>query len=131
MGARGLLALLSAAFLAACQAAPDSKAASGKSGKSAPKEGGVFDAFKPATVVVPEGTTLHLVLETSLSSATNRQGDLVVAKLADDAKVDDKVVLPEGTELKGPVTAAGPSGPLKGPPRLPFASHIFFLHSTT
>ena len=121
MRARNVLALFSVAFLAGCQVASDSKTASGESGKSAPNEGSrLFAAFKPATVVVPEGTTLHLVLETSLSSETNKRGDLVVAKLADDAKVGDKVVLAEGTELRGRVTAAVPSGRVKGLARLAF-----------
>jgi hypothetical protein len=71
-------------------------------------------------VIIPEGTTLHLIMETALSSASNKQGDLVVAKLADDVKVGDKVVLTGGTELKGQVTAAVPSGRVKGEARLAF-----------
>jgi hypothetical protein len=69
-------------------------------------------------VVVPEGTTLHLILETAVSSATNRQGDSVVARVADDARVGEKVVVPAGTEVRGQVVAALPSGRVKGLARL-------------
>ena len=119
MRAKGLLSLLSALLLAGCQAASNSPTPNAKSGKSAAKAG-LLDAFKTQPVVVPEGTTLHLVLETTLSSNTNRQGDAVLAKLADDVRVGDKVVLPGGTELRGHVTAAVPSGRVKGLARLAF-----------
>jgi type IV secretory pathway VirB10-like protein len=75
----------------------------------------------PAKVTVPEGTTLPLVLETTVSSATSREGDLVTAKLADDVRVGEKVVAPAGSEVKGRVTASVRSGKVKGRARLAFA----------
>jgi len=110
--------------LVGCQAgSKDStdKAASGKAASpAAEKSGGVFSFVKPDPVVLPEGTRLPLVLETSLSSKTSHKGDLVVAKLGSDVKVGEKVVLPEGTEMRGRVTAAAPSGKVKGLARLAF-----------
>lgn len=120
MRAKCLLTFFAATLLAACQQQSDSTAASGKAAKSSGEGGGILKAFKPEPVVIPEGTTLHLVLETALSSASNTQGDLVVAKLADDVKVGGKVVLAQGTEVKGHVTAAVPSGRVKGLARLAF-----------
>jgi hypothetical protein len=111
--------------LVGCQAgskdATDSKVASGKSASpAAEKGGGVLSFIRPDPVVLPEGTRLPLALETSLSSKTSHKGDLVVAKLREDVRVGEKVVLPEGTEVRGRVTAAAPSGKVKGLARLAF-----------
>jgi hypothetical protein len=109
------LILLSAGLLAGCQASGDSTTAS--EGK---RSGGLLSVLKPALITVPEGTTLPLVLETGISSATSRSGDLVVARLAEDIKVGDKVVVPSGSEIRGRVTAAVPSGRTKTRARLAF-----------
>ncbi len=120
MRAKYILAFVAATVLAACQQQSDSTTATGRAAKPPGEGGGILRAFKPEPVVIPEGTTLHLLVQTTLSSASNTPGDLVVAKLADDIKVGDKVVLAEGTEIKGHVTAAVPSGRVKGLARLAF-----------
>ena len=105
-------------------AQPPAKAASKKTAATtaSPNGGGLVEKLFPsAKVTVPEGTALPLVLETSVSSATNREGDAVVAKLADDVRVGEKVVAPAGSEVKGRVTAAMRSGKVKGRARLVFA----------
>jgi len=76
---------------------------------------------------VPAGVTLPLVLETAMSSATSRSGDRVVARLAEDVRVGDKVVLPAGSELRGRVTAAVPSGRVKTRARLAFVFETLVL----
>jgi hypothetical protein len=63
---------------------------------------------------------LPLVLETAISSATSRSGDLVVARLAEEIKIGDKVVVPSGSEVRGRVTTAVPSGRTKTRARLAF-----------
>ncbi len=110
-----ILILLSAGLLAGCQALGDSTNAS--EGK---RSGGLLSVLKPALITVPEGTTFPLVLETGISSATSRSGDLVVARLAEDIKVGEKVVVPSGSEIRGRVTAAVPSGRTKTRARLAF-----------
>jgi len=72
----------------------------------------------PQPIVVPAGAELKLELVSSLSSATSHQGDLVVARLASPVKLGERVVLAEGTEVRGHVTAAVPSGRVKGRARL-------------
>jgi hypothetical protein len=119
MKAKCLLTLFAATLLAACQPQTET-AKSGKAVKAPGEEGGILKAFKSEPVVIPEGTTLHLVMETALSSANSTPGDLVVAKLADDVKVGDKIVLAGGTEVKGHVTTAVPSGRVKGLAHLAF-----------
>lgn len=69
---------------------------------------------------VPKGATLPLVLEKRISSATSRSGDLVRARLAEDVKVGEKVVVPAGTRVRGLVITAVPSGRVKGLARLAF-----------
>ena len=107
--------LLTAALLAGCQASSNSKSAN--EGK---RSEGVLSVLRPDPITVPEGATLPLVLETAISSATSRSGDLVVARLAEDVRVGEKVVVPAGSEVRGRVTAAVPSGRVKTRARLAF-----------
>jgi hypothetical protein len=118
--------------LTACHGGP---APSGSSGgtvakesaapRAAPTGGGggssLLNAFRPAPLILPEGTPLPLVLRTALASDTSHEGDLVVATLASDVKIGEKTVLPAESELRGKVTAAVPAGHLKGAARLAFA----------
>jgi hypothetical protein len=96
--------LLTAVLLAGCQASGNSTSAN--EGK---QSGGIWSVLRPDPITVPEGTTFPLVLETGMSSAASRAGDLVVARLAEDIKVGEKVVVPSGSEIRGRVTggAAG------------------------
>jgi len=110
-----ILVLFSAVLLTGCQSS--SASTSANEGK---RSGRVLRVLRPDPVTVPEGATLPLVLETAISSATSRSGDLVVARLAADVRVGEKVVVPAGTEVRGLVTAAVPSGRVKGLARLAF-----------
>jgi len=110
-----ILILLSAGLLAGCQASGDSTIAN--DGK---RSGGILSVLRPDPITVPEGATLLLVLETAMSSETSRSGDRVVARLAEDVRVGEKVVVPAGSEVRGRVTAAAPSGHVKGLARLAF-----------
>jgi hypothetical protein len=112
---KAILVLSSAVLLAGCEVAGDS--ASAKEGKPS---GGILSVLRPNPITVPEGATLPLVLETAISSATSRSGDLVVARLAEDVRVGEKVVVPAGSEVRGLVTAAVPSGRVKTRARLAF-----------
>jgi hypothetical protein len=107
--------LLTAVLLAGCQASSDStKANDGK------RPGGILSVLRPSPITIPEGATFPLVLDTAISSATSRSGDLVVARLAEDIKVGEKVVVPSGSEVRGRVTTAVPSGRTKTRARLAF-----------
>jgi hypothetical protein len=118
------MAVVSAAvLLAGCKAGSDTTPRANES----KEPGGLLSALRPAPVVVPEGATLSLVLETSMSSETSRAGDRVVAKLADGVRVGEKVVVPAGSEVRGRVTAAVPSGRVKTRARLAFAFDTLVL----
>jgi hypothetical protein len=137
--------LLAAAALAACQTSPpqqratDDSAATEAPAASAPRDAKApaaesqatrsaeasrpAPAPRPQPVVIPEGTTLSLALESTVSSATNRSGDVVVARLTEPVRVGEKVLFPEGSRVSGRVTAAVPSGRVKGRARLAFTFH--------
>ncbi len=112
---RSLTTLVAAAALAGCQAAPDGAKADGSKPEGKSK---IVSLFRAEPIIIPEGTVLPLVLQTSLSSKGNNRGDLVVAKLAAAVKLGEKVVLPAGTEVRGEVRAAAPSGHVKTRARL-------------
>lgn len=75
---------------------------------------------RPLPIVLPEGTTLRLTLANSISTATARSGDAVLATLGEELSVGGKVVAPAGSEVRGRVTTAIRSGKTKGRARLAF-----------
>jgi hypothetical protein len=115
-----VLVLSTAAALSACQAGSDSTSAADTSANEPKRVGESLSFLQPKPIAIPSGATLPLVLETALSSETSRPGDVVVARLADDVRVGEKVVVPTGSELRGRVTAAVPSGRVKTRARLAF-----------
>jgi hypothetical protein len=111
------LSLIAAVALsAAChtprESSPETDAGNGAVGKP--------EAVEPA-LTIPEGSTLPVALETSLSSAANKAGDTVLGTLVSDVTSDGRVLAPAGSELRGRVTAAVSSGRVKGRARLAFA----------
>lgn len=126
------LTVIPAAMLAACQPAGNAPAASpapadgAARSASGPRAAGGPPATSapaptPRPVVIPEGTTLHLTLENSLSSATSSSGDAVLAKLTEHVSVGGKVVVAAGSEVRGRVTTSIRSGKTKGRARLAFS----------
>jgi hypothetical protein len=109
------LVLLAAGFLAGCQASGDSPKA-----KEGDRPAGTRSIVRREPITIPEGTTFPLVLETALSSATSHSEDIVVARLAEDIRVGEKVLVPSGSEIRGRVAAATPSGRVKTRARLAF-----------
>jgi hypothetical protein len=120
------LTLLAAAALAAACQAPSRDAAS--TGDAAGGSAASRPAARPASVLIPEGTRLPVVLETSLSSDGNNAGDTVVGKLSSDVTVEGRTLAAAGSELRGRVTAAVGSGRVKGRARLAFAFDTLEVH---
>jgi len=73
-------------------------------------------AFQPLTI--PEGTTLAVRLDESLSSARNRSGDRFDATLTRSIPLEGGQTIPPGARVAGRVVAARPAGHLKTPPEL-------------
>jgi hypothetical protein len=63
---------------------------------------------------IPSGTKISVKLGEDVGSATSHVGDLITATLADPVTVDGVQVLPAGSTVRGEVTAAEPSGKVKG-----------------
>jgi hypothetical protein len=72
----------------------------------------------PRPRVLPAGTHLPIVLETTLSTKANQPEDGVVASLAEDVVVDGDVVLPAQAEVRGHVVVSQRSGRVKGRARM-------------
>jgi hypothetical protein len=71
-------------------------------------------AAKFREFTVPDGTPLTFTMETSVSSETSRAGDEIEGRLTKAVRVDDVEVMPEGSVLRGTVTAAQSAGKVKG-----------------
>lgn len=69
---------------------------------------------------LPAGTRLQVRLDQSLGSARSSVGEKFRVTLDQPVVLGDRVVLPQGTELRGHVTNAVPSGRLKRPAHLSF-----------
>jgi hypothetical protein len=62
---------------------------------------------------IPEGSVVHARLVTPLSSATSRQGQDVEAILSQPLMDGDRLILPQGSRLKGTVKQAQPARRMK------------------
>ena len=69
--------------------------------------------LQAASHTLPVGTVLPVTFETTVSSATSRPEEKVLARLRQEVRVGG-AVLPAGSELRGHVIAARPSGRVKG-----------------
>ncbi len=64
--------------------------------------------------MVPAGTPLHVRLDESLGTKTDRAGERFYASLTTPVVVDGRVLIPAGTRFIGHLTQSKPSGHLKG-----------------
>ena len=75
-------------------------------------------AEKPAStgekILVPTGTRIGVTLENGISTATAKPGDSVYFRTSFPITIDNKVVVPVGTYLRGEVTESKRPGHVKG-----------------
>jgi hypothetical protein len=69
---------------------------------------------------VPEGTDLHVRLDTDVSSASSKVEDPIAGTLTQALVVDGTTVAPIGSKVKGDITAVEPAGKAKGRASLAF-----------
>jgi hypothetical protein len=67
--------------------------------------GAVGCAPEQDTVEVPEGTTMTLALETTVRSDMSRDGDLIVARIAEPVVVAGRTVIDKGASVYGSLSA--------------------------
>jgi len=67
-----------------------------------------------ATVVVPAGTRIGVTLENGISTATAKPGDSVYFRTSFPVTIDNKVIIPVGSYLRGEITETKRPGRVKG-----------------
>jgi hypothetical protein len=75
----------------------------------------------PPTIKIQDATTVHLALNESLSSATNKVDDPVTLDVTEDVKVGDVVAIPKGSKAVGHVVEVEPHHSLGRAGKLNFA----------
>jgi hypothetical protein len=73
--------------------------------------------------ILHAGTTLHLVVNSKISSQTAEVGDKVPLLLDQQIKVGDTVIIPKGTPVDAILTVADPAGKRNAPGDLVFEVH--------
>ena len=68
----------------------------------------------PAPLVLPAGTTLPVILATSISSYKNKAGDEFAGNLAAPVVVNGEVAVPKGAKITGTIVDAKKQGKFKG-----------------
>src|SRR5262245_27499091 len=68
----------------------------------------------PKAVTIPAGTSLSIVLSSSLDSGKNKAGDTFTGNLSEPVTVGGKTVLEQGAKVEGTVVAAEGSGRVSG-----------------
>jgi hypothetical protein len=75
---------------------------------------GLAPIAKAAERTLPVGAVIPVTFETTVSSATSRPEDKVLARVRQDVHAGGAVVIPAGSELRGHVISARRSGKVKG-----------------
>jgi hypothetical protein len=99
---------------AVCAQAPEGP----QTNPPAPATTPVATAPRPAgngqTILVPTGTHIGVILESGISTATAKPGDSVYFRTSFPITIDNKVVVPVGSYLRGEVLEAKRPGRVKG-----------------
>ena len=80
--------------------------------------------------MLPENTTIHVRLNHAVASDENRPGDHFTATVSEPIVLDNKTVIPEGSEVEGLVVDAQRSGRLRGRARLNLALESVDVNGT-
>jgi hypothetical protein len=105
--------------------------ARGEAAEAAKREPGFLDRLldRPVVVEVPGGTVLAVRLLDGVSSQASRPGDSVRARVEQDVRLDGRVAIPAGAELRGTVADAHPVRRIGGRARLAVRFHDLRLPS--
>jgi len=80
-------------------------------------------------VVVPAGTVIPVTLTTRISTKNAKDGDGVYGKTAFPITVDNNIVIPEGSNVKGKITEIRRPGRVKGKAELTLSFQTLVLPS--
>lgn len=98
--------------------ANDANAPTGGQPATQPPSQGPFSAAKapepPKPLVVPEGTSLPIILGQTINSRVNNAGEEFAGTVASDIVVDGEVAIPKGANVSGVITRSKKQGTFKG-----------------
>jgi hypothetical protein len=82
-----------------------------------------------ATAMLQSGTPIHMKLETGLSTAANKVGDVFTGRVTADVKNGSAVVIPVGSQITGHVSRSVEQRRYKGRPTLEISPEEVILPS--
>src|SRR5260370_13116926 len=106
-----LLLMAVFAVIVGCGKSPSGVSSNGDNSTTAPSSGGGLFSH---SVTVPEGTSIVVRLDQTISSKTSHSGDTFTATVAQPVSIGDKVAIPEGSTASGTVVTAKARGRFKG-----------------
>jgi hypothetical protein len=89
------------------------------------------EGVKPKATIVPKGTVIPIELTRALSTKNIKEGDNVYARTSFPITVDNKIVIPVGTNVKGVIKDAQRAGRVKGKASLTLSFQTLILPSGT
>src|SRR4051794_32594368 len=87
------------------------------------------DAKIMPPLIVPAGTTIPVALVNSITTKTAKDGDGVYARTTFPVTVNNKIVIPVGTSIKGKITEVNRAGRVKGKADLTISFQMMILPS--
>ena len=95
-----------------------------------PKNLQVSDTAKlKAPLVVPKGTIIPIALINTVSTKTAKDGDTVYARTTFPITVNNEIVIPVGTHVRGKITEAVRPGRVKGKGELSLSFQVLVMPS--
>jgi hypothetical protein len=112
----GILLLAAPAFLCSTvhAQAPEGPQSDAPAPATSPASPAAAPASSGQIITVPTGTRLGVVLENGISTATAKPGDSVYFRTSFPITINNKVVIPVGSYMRGEVLEAKRSGHIKG-----------------
>jgi len=109
-----LMVVMAFALAAAQESNPAPQEQSSSRDAAPPKAAPEAEEFAPATIVVPAGTKVPLVLKHAVSTKNAQVGDALYLESSFPVVQDDRMVIPPGTYVQGVVSAVKRPGRIKG-----------------
>jgi hypothetical protein len=94
--------------------APEGPQSDAPAPASTPANATAHPASSGQTIVVPTGTRIGVILESGISTATAKPGDSVYFRTSFPITINNKVIIPVGSYLRGEVTDTKRPGRVKG-----------------
>src|SRR2546423_4524378 len=80
-------------------------------------------------LVIPKGTTIPVALVNSISTKTAKDGDGIYARTTFPITINNQIVIPVGSSVKGKVTEVNRAGRVKGKAELTISFQQIILPS--